>query len=221
MIIKKTLLKSLFAILTFTLFNLNYVVAQFQINDSSNFKLNYKSQTESAIESMAYDFVGNYIVQQWKGASLNKFFKEPIIQILDIRDQSVYEYKPESKTIHDTTPPVRFSSDPHSIMNQKDSAINGETYQYFLTTKENDFGSTPLISHIFFLKELELPNKYRIISEIYGGKSNIFPLYHSGVIFSKLTKEGSKTITHFELESISESDYSEEEILEILSLLDK
>ncbi|MGJ3233535.1 hypothetical protein [Marivirga sp.] len=217
--IKKTLLKSSVAILIFTLFISNGVFAQFQINNSSNFKLTYKSQTESAIESMAYDFVGNYIVQQWKGAGLNKFFKEPIIQILDIRDQSVYEYKPESQKIHDTTPPVRFSSDPHSIMNQKDSAVNGETYQYFLTKKENDFGSTPLISHVFFLKELELPNKYRIISEIYGGKSNIFPLYHSGVIFSKLTKEGSKTITHFELESISESDYSEEEIKEILSLL--
>lgn len=221
MIIKKILFKSSAAILIFTLFNLNYVVAQFQINDSSNFKLTYKSKIESAVESMEYDFVENYIVKQWKGAALNKFFKEPIIQILDIRDQSVYEYRPKSQKIHDSTPPVRFSSDPNSVINQKDSAVNGETYQYFFTTKDNDFGSTPLISHVFFLKDLELPNKYRIISEIYGGKNTLFPLYHSGIIFSSSTKEGSKTLTHSELSSISESDYSEEEIQEILSLLDE
>lgn len=219
MILKKTLLKSPFAILICTLFNLNYAVAQFQINDSSNFKLTYKSKIESAVESMEYDFVENYIIKQWKGAGLNKFFKEPIIQILDLTDQSVYEYRPESQKIHDTTPPLRFSSDPNLVINQKDSSINDETYQYFLTTKDNDFGSTPLTSHVFFLKDLELPNKYRIISEIYGGKNTLFPLYHSGIIFVSSTKEGSKTITHSELASISESDYSEEEIKEILSLL--
>lgn len=221
MIFKKVLLKSLFAILICTLFNLNYVVAQFQIHDSSNFKLTYKSKIESAVESMEYDFVENYIIKQWKGAGLNKFFKEPIIQIIDLTDHSVYEYRPKSKKIHDSTPPVRFSSDPYSVINKKDSAVNDEIYHYFLTTKDNDFGSTPLTSHVFFLKDLELPNKYRIISEIYGGKNTLFPLYHSGIIFSSSTKEGSKTLTNSELSSISESDYSEEGILEILSLLDK
>tara|TARA_R110002012_G_scaffold208942_1_gene379173 strand:- start:191627 stop:191977 length:351 start_codon:yes stop_codon:yes gene_type:complete len=115
---------------------------------------------------------------------------------------------------------VQFNSEPNSIINRKDSSINGESYQYFLTTKNNEFGSMPLTSDVFFFLDLELPNQYKIISEIYGGKSSLWPLYHSGIIFCKLTKEGSKTITHFELESITESDYSEEEIEKILHLLE-
>jgi hypothetical protein len=219
MIFKKRLLHISISVLILTLFNLNGASAQFQIKDSANFKLIYKSQTESALETMEYNFVEHYIVQHWRGSGIDKFFKEPIIQILDIRDQSRYEYRPESQVIHDTTPPVTFSNDPYSVINQKDSTVNKETYYYFLTTKDNDFGSIPLTSDVFFLKDLELPNQYKIISEIYGGKNTTFPLYHSGIMFSSKTKQGSKTITHFELESITESDYSEEEIKEILSLL--
>ncbi|MGM0579037.1 MAG: hypothetical protein ACQETL_00045 [Bacteroidota bacterium] len=221
MIFKKTLLQISILVTFLTLSNLNFTKAQFQLKDSSNFKLVYKSLIDGYIDSSKFNFVGDFIVHQFFSPRLNKVLGEPVIQILDIRDQSRYEYRPESRKIYDTTPPVQFNSEPNSIINRKDSSINRESYQYFLTTKDNDFGSIPLTCDVFFLKDLELPNQYKIISEIFGGKNSLFPLYHSGIIFRYLSKEGSKTLSSLELESITKADYSEEEILEILSLLDK
>jgi predicted RNA-binding protein len=221
MILKKILLNSSVAILICTLFNLNYVFAQFEIQDSSNFSLVYNSQIENDTEYLEYNFVGNFIVREWTSPDIDRVFKEPIIQILDLRDQSVYEYRPESQKLYNTTPPVQFDLDPNIIINKKDSSTNSKTYNYFLTKKENDFGNAPLISDVLFLTDLQLPNRYQIISEIYGGKNTLFPLYHSGIMFSSLTKEGSKTIYHLELESITKSDYSEDEMKNILKLLNE
>lgn len=220
MIFKKKLLHISTLVVFLTLSNLNFAKAQFQIKDSSNFKLVYKSLIDGYIDSSKFNFVGNFIVHQFFSPRLNKVLGEPVIQILDIRDQSRYEYRPESRKIYDTTPPVQFNTDPNTIINRKDSSINSKTYNYFLTKKENDFGNAPIITDVLFLNDLQLPNRYQIISEIYGGKNTLFPLYHSGIMFSSLTKEGSKTIYHLELESITKSDYSEEEIEKIMNLLE-
>ncbi|WP_340153233.1 hypothetical protein [uncultured Marivirga sp.] len=100
MILKKTLLQISILVTFLTISNLNFAKAQFEIKDSSNFKLVYKSLIDDGyIDSITFDFAGDFMVNQFFGPRLNKVLGEPVIQILDIRDQSRYEYRPESRKI--------------------------------------------------------------------------------------------------------------------------
>jgi len=217
MILKKQLFKSSIAILIFTLFNLNFGSAQFQIEDSSNFQLVYNSLIESEVDRAEYSFVGNYIIKEWIGPGITKVFKEPILQIIDLTDWTFYEYFPESKRINETNRPTELHSYPNEVMNQKDSTLDGNNFIYFLVKRNFTVDGNLAFYDVLFFKDFKLPNKYKIISEIYRGKNTYFPTYHSGVIFHIVSTTNMKKGIDMQLESVSESKYNEEEIQDWLS----
>lgn len=126
--------------------------AQKTIENDSNFVLIYKPKIENGYDFQKYTFIGNYIIRQEEGEIIEKIFNEPIIQILDLNDNSVYEYYPQSKRIFETTPPVQLPSPskPYTIINNKDSTINEEVYNYFSVSEESMYGPLPITSQVFF-----------------------------------------------------------------------
>ena len=217
MILKKNLLNSSIAILICTLFNLNYVFAQFQINDSSNFKITYKSLIKSELDGTEFNFVGNYIVRETSGLGIIRVFKEPILQIIDLTDWTFYEYFPESKRINETNRPTELHSYPNEVMTQKDSTLEDNNFIYFLVKRNFTVDGRPAFYDVLFFEDFELPNKYKIISEIYRGKNTYFPTYHSGLIYHIVSNTNMKKGIEMQLESIEESKYSEEEIKDWIS----
>lgn len=177
----------------------------------------YNSLIESEVDRAEYNFVGNYIISQWTGPGLTKVFKEPILQIIDLADWSFYEYFPKSKRINRTNRPTELRSYPNEVMTQKDSTLDDINFTYFLVKREFTVDGKPAFYDVLFLNGAELPNKYKIISEIYRGKNTYFPTYHSGLIYHIVSRTNMKKGIEMQLESIVESQYSEDEIQDWIS----
>lgn len=203
----------------FTLISLNITTAQFQIKDSSNFSLVYESVTEEEIDYSEYNFVGNYIVREDVGPGIIKVFKEPIMQIIDLTNWSFYEYYPNSKRVEKGVRPNELRSNPNQVVSQKDSISDKGEFTYFITRRDFTVDGKPAFYDVLFLKGSELPNKYRIIDEIYHGKNTFFPSYHSEIMYGYVVNPHSFNRSEMRLKSISESKYSEEEIQSWISQL--
>ncbi len=212
MILKRTLIQISITSVILTFFNLNFSTAQFQIKDSSNFTLVYESLTESDIDYSEYNFVGNYIVRETAGPGIIKFFKEPILQIVDLANWTFYEYYPDSKKIAKGLRPNELGSDPNQVLSQKDSISEEGKFTYFHVKRDFTVDGKPAFYNVLFLKGLELPNKYKIIDELFHGKNTFFPSYHSEIMYHYVVNAHSFDRGEMRLKSISESKYSKEEI---------
>lgn len=196
----------------FTLFSVNMASAQFQIIDSSNFAIVYESVSEGEIDYSEYNFVGNYIVREDVGPGIIKVFNEPIMQIIDLADWSFYEYYPNSKRVEKGARPNELGSNPNQVLSRKDSISEEGEFTYFIVRRDFTIDGKPAFSDVMFLKGSELPNKYKIVSEIYHGKNTFFPSYHSEIMYHNISNRHSFNREEMRLKSISDSEYSEEEI---------
>lgn len=219
MILNRTLIQISILSLILSFFNLNFSTAQFQIKDSSNFSLVYESLDDNGIDYSEYNFVGNYIVREDAGPGIIRVFKEPVMQIVDLTDWSFYKYYPDSKKIAKGIRPNELGSDPNQVLSQKDSISEEGEFTYFLLKRDFTMDGKPNLYEVLFLKGLELPNRYKIIGELYRGKNTLFPPYHSEIMYHYVVNPHSFDRGEMRLKSISESKYSKEEIQGWLSQL--